>query len=223
MLTGDENIIDINFQVQWKIRTAPDYLFNVRNPDDTVKAVAESAMREVIGQTRIASVLADESGKQKVAEDTKKLMQETLNHYNAGIEIINVNLLKADPPLAVNDAFLDVQTARIDYETARNQAEAYRNDILPRARGQAERMLQEAEAYKQEVVARAQGDAARFISVYNEYKLAKDVTRQRMYLDTMEEILHGMNKLVVDRGGAQAPLPYLPLSELKPAAGEAKK
>jgi membrane protease subunit HflK len=224
MLTKDENIVDINFQVQWKIRSASDYLFNVRNPDDTVKAVAESAMREVIGQTMVATVLADEEGKQKVALDTKTLIQGTLNTYNAGVEIINVNLLKVDPPSDVIGSFRDVQTARIDYETARNQAEAYRNDILPRARGLSQRMLQESDAYKQQVVADAQGEAARFISVYNEYKLAKDVTKQRIYLDTMGDVLQGMSKMVIDRSGTQAALPYLPLPALQPRpTGEIKK
>jgi modulator of FtsH protease HflK len=217
MLTGDENIIDVNFEVQWKIANAPDYLFNVRNPEDTVKAVSESAMREVIGQTEIATVLAE--GKLKVEQNTKKLIQETLDSYKAGIEVVTVNLLKADPPAEVIDAFRDVQTARADMETARNQADAYRNDILPKARGNAQQMVLDAEAYKQEVVARAQGEAARFSSVYNQFKLAKDVTKKRMYLETMEDILQGMNKIII--GNKSGVIPYLPLSELKSKPSEA--
>ena len=211
MLTGDENILDIDFEVQWKISSAPDFLFNVRNPEETVKAVGESAMREVIGKSRIANVL--DEGKLQVAQDTRRLMQETLNNYKAGIEILAVNLLKADPPAEVLDAQRDVQTALADAETARNQAEAYRNDIVPKARGEAQKMVLDAEAYKQEVIARARGEASRFSAVYNEFKVAKDVTKKRMYLETMEDILQGMNKLIID--SKQGVVPYLPLPELK--------
>lgn len=213
MLTGDENIIDINFEVQWKIMNAPDFLFNVRNQEDTVKAVAESAMREVVGRTQIATILAE--GKLLVEQDTKKLIQATLDDYKAGIEVVAVNLLKADPPAQVIDAFRDVQTARADMETARNQADAYRNDILPRARGEAQKMVLDAEAYKQEVVARAQGEASRFSSVYQQFRQARDVTKKRIYLETMEEILQGMNKVIVEGRNTQGVLPYLPLPELK--------
>jgi len=213
MLTGDENIIDINFEVQWKIAHAPDFLFNVREPEETVKAVSESAMREIIGQTQIATVLAE--GKLLVEQNTKKLIQDTLDSYKAGIEVVTVNLLKADPPAQVIDAFRDVQTARADLETARNQADAYRNDIIPKARGSAQQMVLDAEAYKQEVVARAQGEAARFISVYDQFKVARDVTKKRMYLEMMEEILQGMNKVIVEGKNTQGVLPYLPLPELK--------
>jgi membrane protease subunit HflK len=211
MLTGDENIIDITFEVQWKIANAPDFLFNVRAPEETVRAVSESAMREVIGQTQIATVLAE--GKLQVEQNTKKLIQETLDNYKAGVEIVTVNLLKADPPQQVIDAFRDVQTARADLETARNQADAYRNDIIPKARGNAQQMILDAEAYKQEVIARAQGEAARFSSIYNEFKVARDVTKKRMYLEAMEDILQGMNKVII--GNKNGVVPYLPLQELK--------
>ncbi len=221
MLTGDENILDIDFEVQWKISSAPDYLFNIRNPEETVKAVAESAMREVIGKSKIANVLAE--GKLQVAQDTRKLMQDTLNSYKAGIEIITVNLLKADPPAEVLDAQRDVQTALADAETARNQAEAYHNDIVPKARGEAQKLVLDAEAYKQEVIARAQGEASRFSAVYNEYKQAKDVTKKRMYLETMETIMQGMTKVIIEGGGKGSPVvPYLPLPELKAKAEESK-
>ena len=213
MLTGDENIVDINFEVQWQISSAPEFLFNVRNPEATVKTMAESAMREVIGRTPIAVALAE--GKLEIAVATKKLLQETLNEYKAGIEIVSVNLLDTDPPSQVIDAFRDVQTARADMETARNQAEAYRNDILPRARGEAQKLILDAEGYKQEVIARAQGEASRFSAVYNEYKVAKDVTEKRIYLETMEEIMTGMNKVILDSKGSQGVLPYMPLPGLK--------
>ncbi len=221
MLTGDENIVDVTFEVQWKISSAPDFLFNVRNPEETVKAVSESAMREIIGKTNIATVLAE--GKLQVEQNTKKLLQDTLDHYKAGIEIVSVNLLKADPPAQAIDSFRDVQTARADLETARNQAEAYRNDILPKARGQAQQMVLEAEGYKQEVIARAQGEAARFTSVYNEFKQARDITKKRIYLETMEEILQGMNKVIIDGKSNSGVVPYLPLNGLKPKAEEEKK
>lgn len=220
MLTGDENIVDIDFEVQWKISDAAAYLFNVRDPEDTVKSVAESAMREIIGRIHIATVLAE--GKLAVEQDTKKLIQNTLNDYKAGIEVVSVNLLRADPPAQVIDSFRDVQTARADLETARNQAEAYRNDILPKARGQGQQMILEAEGYKQEVIARAQGEASRFTAVYNEFKQAKDITRKRIYLETMEEIMQGMSKLIVD-GKGQNVVPYLPLNELKPSAKPAEE
>ncbi len=220
MLTGDENIVDIDFEVQWKINKAPDFLFNVRSPEETVKAVSESAMREVIGKSQIASVLAE--GKLQVEIDTRKLIQDTLNQYKAGIEVVAVNLLLADPPAQVIDAFRDVQTARADLETSRNQAEAYRNDILPKAQGQAQQITLEAEGYKQQVIAEAQGQASRFSAIYKEYKESKDVTKKRMYLETMEEILQGMNKIIIDKNGGGV-LPYLPLPELKPTAGEPSK
>jgi membrane protease subunit HflK len=213
MLTGDENIVNVSFEVQWKIGNAPDYLFNIRDPEDTVKAVGESAMREIVGKTPITPILAE--GKSEAALATKILMQQMLDSYKSGVEIVSVNLKDADPPAQVIDAFRDVQSARADLETARNQAEAYRNDIIPRARGEAQKMILEAEGYKQEVVARAQGEASRFLAVYNEFKQAKDVTKKRIYLETMEEIMHGMNKIIVDNKGTQGVLPYLPLSELK--------
>lgn len=220
MLTGDENIVDIHFEVQWKIGNAPDFLFNVRDPEDTVKAVAESAMREVIGKSQIATVLAE--GKLQVAQDTMRLIQETLDNYKSGIEVVSVNLLKADPPTQVIDSFRDVQTALADLETSRNQAEAYRNDIIPKARGTSQQLVLDAEAYKQEVIARAEGESSRFSAVYNEFKQSRDVTKKRMYLETMEDILQGMSKIIVDGKGTQGVLPYLPLPEVKNKTEEAK-
>ena len=216
MLTGDENIVDINFEVQWKISNAADYLFNVREPEVTVKAVAESAMREIIGKSEIAGVLT--GGRESVAQETRRLIQSTLDEYKTGIEVVSVNLRDVNPPEQARGAFLDVQSARVDLETARNQAEAYRNDIIPRARGQAQQIMLDAEAYKQEVIARAQGEASRFSAVYNEYKQSKDVTKKRMYLETMENIMAGMNKIIISGKGSQGVLPYLPLPEMKAKA-----
>jgi membrane protease subunit HflK len=220
MLTGDENIIDITFDVQWNISSAQKYLFNVKNAPLTVRNVAESAMREVIGRTTFSRALTE--GKSKIEQETRQLMQETLDSaapgsYGAGIRIQNVNLVEAAAPAQVLEAFRDVQAARADQERSRNEAEAYRNDIIPRARGQAERLIQEAEGYRQQVIAQAEGDAARFNSVYNEYKQAPEVTRKRMYLETMERVMSGMNKVIVEDGKAtQGVMPYLPLQGLQP-------
>lgn len=215
MLTGDENIVDINFSVFWQIADAGKFLFNVRSPETTIKAVAESTMREIIGQTPIALALAE--GRAKIQAAVQERMQKTLDDYGAGVNVKEVQLLKVDPPGEVIDAFRDVQRARADQERLRNEAEAYRNDIIPRARGDAERLTQEAEAYKQEVVARAQGDAERFDSVYAAYSSAKDVTRQRIYLETLEEVLRNASKVIIDKdaSGGQGVVPYLPLNELQ--------
>lgn len=212
MLTGDENIIDIDFTVFWLIKDAGKFLFNIQRPEVTVKAVAESAMREVIGNTPIQMALAE--GRQEVELKTQKLIQTILDEYGAGILITQVKSQKVDPPGAVIDAFRDVQAARADLERQRNEAEGYANDIIPRARGQAERMIQEAEAYKQEVVVRAEGEAARFLNVYQNYIVAKEVTTKRMYIETMEEVLSNMDKVIIDSRGASGVVPYLPLDEL---------
>jgi membrane protease subunit HflK len=223
MLTGDENIVDINFTVFWLIKDAQSYLFNIRNPEATVKSAAESAMREVVGETPIAAALAE--GRGKIESQMQALLQRILDSYGAGIQITQVQMAKVDPPAPVIDAFRDVQRALADRERLRNEAEAYRNDILPRARGQATQIRQEAEAYKAEVVARAQGDADRFLSVYNAFKQAEDVTLQRLYLETMEEILKNARKVIIDKAaqGGTGVLPYLPLPELlQPAPGNAQ-
>ena len=214
MLTGDENIVDINFTVFWVIKDAKAYLFNIRAPDATVKSAAESAMREVIGETQIAQALAE--GRGKIETDTHSLLQGILDDYGAGIEVTQLQLLKVDPPGPVIDAFRDVQRALADRERLRNEAEAYRNDIVPRARGDAARIKQEAEAYRQEIIARATGDADRFTSVYRAFKAAQDVTLQRLYLETMEEILKNGNKVIIDKSaqGGSGVLPYLPLPAL---------
>jgi membrane protease subunit HflK len=219
MLTGDENIVDIDFQVFWLIRDAGKYLFNVERPQVTVKAVAESAMREVVGRTLIQRALSE--GRNEVEEETLALTQEVLDAYGTGILVTQVKLQKVDPPGAVIDSFRDVQRARADLERAKNEAEAYANDIIPRAQGEAQKMEQEAKAYKEETVAEATGDAQRFLSVYAEYAEAKDVTTLRIYLETMESVLGGMNKVIIDsQGGGSGVVPYLPLPEIQKRRGE---
>ena len=212
MLTGDENIIDIDFVVLWRVGDAKDYLYSIRNPEDTIKIVAQSAMREVIGRTKIQAALTE--GRSQIQSDTRALAQKILDEYKAGVSINNIQLQKADPPDTVIDAFNDVQRARQEKEQLRNKAEAYRNDIIPRARGEAEKLRQQAEAYKSEVVSRATGDAARFSSVYEAYQSSKTVTAERMYLEAMEDVIKNAQTIVLDdsRGGA---LPYLSLNELR--------
>jgi membrane protease subunit HflK len=213
MLTGDENIVDINFTVFWLVKDAEDYVFNIRNPEVTVKSAAESAMREVIGHTEIASALAE--GRGKIETDTQALLQGILDYYGAGIAITQVQLQKVDPPGPVIDAFRDVQSAKIDQQRLVNEAEAYRNDVVPRAHGDASRIDQEAQAYKAQIVLQAQGDAARFQSVYQSYKASEDVTARRLYIETMESILKNTNKVVIDRSASgSGVLPYLPLPSL---------
>jgi membrane protease subunit HflK len=214
MLTGDENIVDINFTVFWVIKDAKSYLFNIRDPDATVKSAAESAMREVVGETPIVQALSE--GRGKIEADTQKLLQRILDSYGAGIEITQLQLAKVDPPAPVIESFRDVQRALADRERLRNEAEAYRNDILPKARGAAAQIRQDGEAYRAEIVNRAQGDADRFTAVYNAYKVSEDVTAQRLYIETMEEILKNTNKVVIDKAvsGTGGVLPYLPLPSL---------
>lgn len=220
MLTGDRNIVDIDFEVQWKIdATHPEkYLFNMRHPETNVRVVAESAMREVIGRTKLDDVLT--GAQSQIAEDTKTLMQQMFDEYDAGIEIIAVNLSRPDVPQPVIDEFQDVKRAEQDKQTAESVAEGYSNDILPRAKGDAAKMLQDSEAYKSRVIADAEGNASRFKQIYAEYVLAKDVTKRRMYLETMEEVLKGMPKIIMEssKGGA---LPVLPITmpNTRPVAG----
>ncbi len=213
MLTGDENIVDLNFTVFWIIKDAKDFLFNIRNPEMTIKSVGESVMREKIGQTPIDPILSE--GKSIVEEDAKNTLQDVLDYYNSGVLVTQVQLQKADPPELVIESYRDVQRAKTDEQRLKNEAEAYRNDIIPRARGEAEQMLQKAEGYKQEVVAKSKGEAERFISVYNSYKSSKDVTRQRIYLETLEQTLGNINKVIIDSDAQGGVVPYLPLPEIK--------
>tara|TARA_B100001027_G_scaffold64990_1_gene44098 strand:- start:6684 stop:7814 length:1131 start_codon:yes stop_codon:yes gene_type:complete len=213
MLTGDENIVDLNFTIFWIINDAKDFLFNVRNPAITIKSIGESVMREKIGQTPIDPILAE--GKSIVEEEVKIKVQAVLDYYESGVLVTQVQLQKADPPELVIESYRDVQRAKTDEQRLRNEAESYRNDIIPRARGEAEKNIQEAEAYKQEVVAKAEGEAQRFLSVYNSYKTSKDVTRERIYLETLEKTLGRIDKVIVDNNAGSGVVPYLPLPELK--------
>ncbi len=210
MLTGDENIIDIDFAVFWKVRDAGDYLFNTRDPDDTVKQVAESEMREVIGRTPIQPALTE--ARAQIETDVRAGMQAVLDQYKSGVEITQVQLQKVDPPADVIESFRDVQRANTDAETARNQAESYRNDIVPRARGDAARLVAEAEGSKQASVAEAGGQAQRFGSIYAAYKAAKDVTLRRLYIETMQALVSHTPTTVLD-AGVKSPLPLLNLGE----------
>ncbi|MCD6036034.1 MAG: putative integral rane proteinase [Rickettsiales bacterium] len=214
MLTGDSNIVDVNFVVQWRVSNAQNYIFNVRDNygESSVKNAAESAIREVIGKTRLEAVLAKE--RSRIEEESKHITQSILDSYYAGIEIVRVQMLGSDPPEDVLDAFRSVEAARAEKETKKNEAERERNSIIPDARGRAQQLIEEALAYKQQTIARATGEADRFNSVYNQYKNAKDVTTERMYLETMEEILKDIPKVVLDSKGTQGVLPYLPLKEL---------
>ena len=216
MLTGDENIVDIDYSVFWIIKDAGKFLFNIQAPEDTVKSVAETAMREVIARYDIQSILTE--GRAQVEIDTQEIMQEILDFYDSGISITQVQTQKADPPNQVIDAFRDVQAAKADKERAQNEAESYSNDVIPRARGEAAQVLQQAEAYKREVVALAEGEASRFLSIYNEYRKAKTVTQERMYLETMEKVMADINKIIIDKESGSGVVPYLPLPELKSGA-----
>ncbi|HEX9465750.1 MAG TPA: FtsH protease activity modulator HflK [Alphaproteobacteria bacterium] len=222
MLTGDENIIDIQYTVFWKIDDVGKYLFNIASPEATVKAASESAMRQVIGQMPAQFALAE--GRSQIELNTMRLLQTILNDYGAGVLITQIQLRAVDPPTQVIDAFRDVQRAKADRERARNEAEGYRNDIVPRARGDAQRIIQEADAYRQQVIVQAEGEAQRFVSVYDAFKKAPDVTRQRLYLETMEQVLRNNSKYVIQdsAAGSQGVLPFLPLGDpanRRPAAG----
>ena len=216
MLTGDENIVDVDFSVFWKVKPdgVGDFLFNIQNPDSTVKAVAESAMRAVIGRSNIQAVLT--GARQTVETAVQELMQKTLDDYGAGILVQQVQLQKVDPPTQVIDSFRDVQAARAALERAQNEAQTYANRVVPEARGRAAKITQDAEAYREQTVAEAKGQTSRFLQVYEQYKKAPDVTRERIYLETMERVLGENNKTIIDTGpqSGSGVVPYLPLTEL---------
>jgi len=212
MLTGDENIVNIDFSVFWVIKDAGNFLFKIQDPATTVKAAAETAMREVIAKSKLQSILTE--GRSKIENETQEIAQGLLDEYESGIQITQVQTQKADPPDQVIDAFRDVQAARADMERAKNEAEAYQNDVIPRARGDAAKILQEAEAYKKQVVAEAEGEASRFLAIYTEYAKAKEVTQERMYLETMEKVLADIDKVIIDKNAGSGVIPYLPLPEL---------
>ena len=219
MLTGDRNIIELDFVVVWQVMDPVKFLFKVADPDTLLQRAAESAMREVIGQTDVQPALNE--GRRKIELDSAAILQSTLDRYDSGIRIAAIQLQKVDPPQPVVDAFNDVQRARSELEQQRNEAEKYRNDILPRARGDATKAVQDAEAYKARVVAEANGEAQQFLSVLDAYKASRDVTARRLYIETMEQILHGARKIILDpsvdvKNGV---VPYLPLPTLPGARG----
>lgn len=213
MLTGDENIVDIDFEVQWQISNIKDFVFNLEDPILAVRKAAESAMRAVIAKTPIVSALSD--GKKQIESAVKTRLQEVLDSYGAGVSINLVQLRRVDPPSEVIDSFRDVQTARADKEKEINKAEAYSNSMIPDARGKAEKKIQEAEAYKAEVIANAEGQASSFNAVYYQYARAKIVTRKRIYLETMEKIYKNINKIIIDKDVSKSGMiPFLPINEL---------
>ncbi|NKX65755.1 FtsH protease activity modulator HflK [Labrenzia sp. 5N] len=217
MLTGDENIVDVGFKVLWRIRNTnegiADFLFNIQDPEATVKAVAESAMREVVGGSKIDSILTE--NRVSIQNDVASLMQKTLDSYQSGIEIGEVQMQRVDPPAQVIDAFRDVQAARADEERISNEAKAYANRVVPEARGEAARVLEAANAYKDQTIAEATGQSQRFTKIYEEYRKAPDVTRERLYLETLEKVLGSNNKIIIDSDATgSGVLPYLPLNDL---------
>ena len=216
MLTGDENIVDIDFQVFWNISDPRKFLFNLRDPEETISAVAESAMREVIGRSELAPILNRDRG--VISAEVLALITETLDSYESGVNVIRLTLDKADPPMEVIDAFRDVQKAEQERNTFQNQADAFANQRLAAARGESAQLLQEAEGYRAQVVNEADGEASRFVAVYDEYAKAEDVTRKRLYLETMERIFGSVDKIIIDEntgGQGQGVVPYLPLNELR--------
>jgi membrane protease subunit HflK len=215
MLTGDENIVDIEFAVLWQVKDVEKYAFDVRNTEENVRSGAEAAMREVIGKSNLQ--YAQTEGRTRIEQDTKDLLQRILDEYGLGVRIAQVQLLRVDPPQEVIGAFRDVQAARADKEKNINEANTYRNQVLPRAKGEAETIIQRAEGYKAQKVASAKGDVQRFNQVYEQYAKAKDITSERLYLEAIEEVLRSVNKLMVDKnGGTGGVVPYLPLPELRP-------
>lgn len=214
MLTGDENIIDVRFVTFWVINDAQKFVFNIRNPEATVKAASEAAMREVVG--RIDFEFARTRGRAQIQKEVHALLQQILDSYGSGIQVTDINLQQVEPPGNVLDAFRDVQAASADKERATNEANAYLNEIVQQAQGEAARIRNEAEAYKAEKVAIATGEAARFLSVLEQYKQEKDVTRRRIYLETMRGVMGNMEKVLIDNanGGGSGVVPYLPLPEI---------
>ncbi len=218
MLTGDENIVDVSFSVFWVVGDAPAYLFNVQNVEGTINAVAESAMREVIGRSELQPILT--GARQTTETQVQELMQTALDAYGAGVRITQVQLQKVDPPQTVIGAFRDVQAARADQERLQNEAQAYANRVVPESRGEASRVTQAAEAYRESVVNQARGQSDRFTQIYEEYSKAPELTRQRMFLETMERLYGNMDKVIIDPsvGGSGGVVPYLPLDQLQRGA-----
>ena len=221
MLTGDENIVDIDFQVVWNINDPAKFLFNLRDPVQTIRAVSESAMREIIAQSELAPILNRDRG--IIAARLQDLIQSTLDSYDSGMNVVRVNFDKADPPREVIDSFREVQAAEQERDRLEKQADAYANRVIAGARGEAAQVLEEAEGYRARVVNEAQGEASRFTAVLDEYRKAPEVTRKRLYIETMEEVLGGVDKIILDENsaGAGGVVPYLPLNELRKSQGQA--
>jgi membrane protease subunit HflK len=213
MLTGDENIVDIDFEVVWNINDPAKFLFNLRDPQQTIRAVSESAMREIIAQSELAPILNRD--REAIAVRLGDLIQDALNGYESGISIVRVNFDRADPPEQVIDAFREVQAAEQERDRLEKQADAYANRVLAQARGEAAQALETAEAYRAQVVNGATGEASRFGAILSEYRKAPEVTRKRMYLETMEEVLGRVDKVIIDETGGSGVVPYLPLNELR--------
>ena len=223
MLTRDQNIVDIEFQVVWNVSDPARFLFNLADPADTIRAVSESAMRDIIARSELAPILNRDRG--VIASDLRAAVQSTLDTYESGINVIRVNFDRADPPREVIDSFRAVQAAQQERDRLEKEADAYANRVTAAARGEAARLAEDAEAYRARVVNDAQGEASRFLAVYQEYVKAPEVTRRRMYLETMEAVLGNMNKVILDgvtgEGGAGGVVPYLPLNELSRPSGQA--
>jgi membrane protease subunit HflK len=213
ILTADRNIVDLDLVIQWNIKSAEDFLFEIRDQENTIKKVAESAIREVVGQTAMFPIIT--TGRAAVADAAKAIIQKNLDEYKSGVNITQVLIERAEVHPDVQAAFQDVQSAKQDAEDVQNRADAYREDILPKARGQAIKMMQEAEAYKASTVARATGDADRFNSVYTAYLGGKDVTKERIFIETMENVLGNASKIIMDGNSSQGVVPYLPLNQLQ--------
>ena len=217
MLTTDENIIDIDFEVVWNIKDPAQFLFNLAEPAPTIRAVSEAAMREIVAQRELAPLLNRDRG--IVTQQVRELIQQTLDEYDSGVNIVRLNLDKADPPSDVIDSFREVQAAEQERDRLERQADAYANRVLAGARGEAAQILEEAEGYRARVVNEAQGQASRFSAVLEEYAKAPEVTRKRLYLETMERVLGDVDKVILDEAGrgtgGQGVVPYLPLNELR--------
>jgi membrane protease subunit HflK len=217
MLTGDENIVDIDFQVVWNVNNPAAFIFNIADPEETIAATSESAMREVIARSELAPILNRDRG--AIAQEVEELIQSTLDSYQSGVNIVRVNLDRADPPREVIDSFRDVQAAEQERDRLRNEADAYANRTLADARGESAQLLQEAEGYRAQVVNEAVGEASRFTAVLGEYEQAEDVTRRRLYIETMERVFGSVDKIIIEEGvggdGGQGIVPYLPLNELR--------
>ncbi len=213
MLTGDENIVEADYSVLWKIKDAGAFLFKVQDPEGMIRMVAETTVRAVIGQNPIQAVLSDR--RQQIAVEVQNELQRLLDDYGVGVLVIQVQLQRVDPPAAVIDAFNDVQRARADQVRARNEADAYRNDILPRARGEADHIVQDAEAYRTQAIDQAQGDVSAYLSAYKAYRQAPEVFSWRLYLDSMDQVLRHASRVIIDSSGKSVSglVPYLPLGE----------